>query len=237
MTGVILQPSYVPWRGYFHLIQRADVFVFLDDVQYTQRDWRNRNILKGPQGPQWITVPVVTKGRRLQSIMDVEIDNSTNWRREHLAAIRRCYARAPYFSDYIGTLETQYGREWKNLCELDIELTQLIAQWLGLDTRFVRSSDLDITASRTQRLVGICKRLGVTRYISGPSGRSYIDEAEFEREQIELVYHSYDYPEYSQSFGAFLPHVTAIDLLCNCGDRSAEHIWASDGDARERTRR
>lgn len=236
MTGVILQPSYVPWRGYFHLIQRADVFVFLDDVQYTQRDWRNRNILKGPQGPQWLTVPVVTKGRRLQSIKDVEIDNSTDWRRDHLSSIRRCYARAPYFSDYIGALEAQYGRQWKHLCDLDIELTRLIAGWLGLDARFVRSSDLEITASRTTRLVAICKRLGVTRYVSGPSGRSYIDEAEFEREQIELIYHSYNYPEYPQLFGAFLPHVTAIDLLCNCGDRSAGHIWGSDGDAPDRVR-
>ena len=225
MTGVILQPSYIPWRGYFHLVQRADVFVFLDDAQYTTRDWRNRNIVKGAGGPRWITVPVITKGRREQLIKDVEIDNSTAWRKSHLATLRHCYGQARYFDAYVGFLEEKYERTWDNLCELDIDLTCSIAGLLDIRTQFVRSSELGASGAKTDRLIDICKRVGITTYISGPSAKAYISPEAFERESIELVYHSYDYPPYPQLFGEFAPNVTILDLLFNCGSHSATYIW------------
>jgi hypothetical protein len=225
MTGVILQPCYIPWRGYFHLIHLADVFVFLDDVQYTSRDWRNRNMVKGVHGPLWLTVPVITKGRRGQLIKDVEIDNSTAWGENHLSTIRHCYAQAPHVDEYMKGMEEKYAQRWESLCDLDIDLTRSIAGLLDIDTQFVRSSALNADGAKTERLVDICTRVGITRYISGPSGRDYIDPEVFSRAGIDLVYHAYEYPEYPQPFGAFEPNVTIMDLLFNCGDQSSRFIW------------
>jgi hypothetical protein len=228
MKGVILQPSYIPWRGYFHLIHLADVFVFFDDVQYTKRDWRNRNVVKGAHGLQWLTVPVVTRGRREQLIKDVEIDNSSPWNREHLSTLRHCYGQAAYFGKYQDLLEETYSRPWTNLCELDIALTCAIAERLNIRTQFVRSSVLNATGARTDRLVDLCKKLNITTYISGPSAQDYIVPETFAREEIELVYHSYHYAEYAQRFAKFEPNVTILDLLFNCGDDSPRYIWGDE---------
>lgn len=225
MTGVILQPSYIPWRGYFHLIHLADIFVFLDDVQYTKRDWRNRNLVKGPHGPHWLTVPVITRGRRQQLIKDVEIDNSTSWGKHHASTLRHCYAQSRYFDKYMDFLEEKYARPWGNLCELDVDFTRSLAHLLNIHTHFVRSSELNAGGTRAEKLISICKLLNITTYISGPSARDYIPLEAFARENIELVYHSYEYPEYPQLFGDFAPNVTIVDLLFNCGDRSSSYIW------------
>jgi hypothetical protein len=228
MTGVILQPSYIPWRGYFHLIQRADVFVFFDDVQYTTRDWRNRNAVRGPRGRQWLTVPVVTKGRREQLIKDVEIDNSSSWARDHMATLRLFYGRAPYFAKYADALDAIYARPWEKLCDLDIELTTLVAGWLGCRTRLVRSSDCKVEGHKTDRLVNLCKRLNITTYVSGPSARDYIVPETFAREKLELAYHEYRYGEYPQQYAPFESNLTILDLLFNCGDESPRYIWGQE---------
>lgn len=227
MRGVILQPSYIPWRGYFDLIHRADVFVFLDDVQYTKRDWRNRNIIKGRHGLQWLTVPVLTSGRREQLIKDVEIDNTIGWKKSHLSTIRHCYGHARYYDAYAGLIEARFAEPWRSLCDLDIDLTRCIAALLGIDTKYVRSSELSAAGTGADRLINICQEIGITTYISGPSAKAYIAPGMFEGAGIELVYHTYEYPEYPQPHGSFAPNVTILDLLFNCGDESPRYIWKS----------
>lgn len=234
MTGVILQPNYLPWRGYFDLINAADIFVFFDDVQYTVRDWRNRNIVRHETGSKWVTVPVITKGLRGQLIKDARIDNSIPWRDKHWAMLKHCYSRAKYFEHYRSVFEDIYSRCWDSLCDLDIEIAATICRLLSIShTRFVRSSSLDVEGRKTERLVNICKVLGIKTYISGPAARNYIVDDLFDRNGIRLVYHEYNYLPYKQLYEPFDPMVTVIDLLFNYGNDSPDYIWRNKGNERK----
>lgn len=231
MVGVILQPNYIPWRGYFDLINRADLFVFFDDVQYTERDWRSRNILRHAKGPQWITVPVITKGLRGQLIKDARIDNSIPWRDKHWAMLKHCYSKAKYFKCYRSMFEDIYSRSWDSICDLDIEVTITLCKLLSINhTQYVRSSTLvDIEGIKTERLVNICKKLGIKTYVSGPSGSNYIEKDLFYRNDINLIYHEYDHLPYKQLHEPFDPMVTVLDLLFNCGPNAHYYIWRKKG--------
>ncbi|MCX5829736.1 MAG: WbqC family protein [Deltaproteobacteria bacterium] len=229
MKGVILQPNYLPWRGYFDLINIADIFVFFDDVQYTVRDWRNRNIVRHETGSQWITVPVITKGLRGQLIKDTQIDNSVPWRDKHWAMLKHCYSRAKYFDYYRSVFEDIYSRSWENLCDLDIEIITTLCGLLSIGhTRFVRSSTLDVEGRKTERLVSICNKLGITTYISGPRAANYIEDELFDQSGIRLVYQEYNYLPYKQLYEPFDPMVSVIDLLFNYGDDSPDYIWRNN---------
>lgn len=230
MIGVILQPNYIPWRGYFDLIHLADIFVFFDDVQYTDRDWRNRNIVRHENGLRWITVPVIKKGLREQRIKDVRIDNSVSWNVKHWSMLKHCYSNSKFFDFYRSDLEELYRRRWENLSDLNIEFITTICRFLSIrHTRFVRSSALDVEGRKTERLVNICKKLGISTYISGPAGSNYIEENLFKQNGIHLVYHQYNYPPYHQLHEPFESNVTILDLLFNCGESSHDFIWMEKG--------
>jgi hypothetical protein len=226
MKCVILQPSYIPWRGYFHQIQKADVFVFYDDVQYDKHGWRNRNRIKTHQGPIWLTIPVHKKGVTVEHIPinQIEIDWSNPWNRKHSQSIQQAYSRAPYFKRYAPLLEDFYSRHYRLLSDFDIELTLALAGELGItDTRFVCSSSLDVpgnkalTGSKTDRPIRILQKLGVDHYISGPSARDYIEADRFQELGITLEYMSYDYPEYPQLHPPYEPQVSILDMLFMLG--------------------
>lgn len=225
MRAVVVQPCYLPWRGHFHLIEKCDIFVFYDDVQHTVRDWRTRNRIKTAHGSHWITVPVLSKHRRSQRIMDVEIDNSQPWRHDHWKTIRLAYSKAPYFSKYAEILESTYAREWTSLCELDIHLTIELCRALGIQRNFVRSSQTKTEGVKTERLVNICKAVGADHYISGPTAKAYLDETLLQEAGITTEYMVYNYPPYPQLYGNFDPFVSVIDLLFNCGPASPDYIW------------
>jgi len=228
MKCVILQPSYIPWRGYFHQIQKADVFVFYDDVQYDKHGWRNRNLIKGPNGPQWLTIPVASKGAVSQHlpISQARIVWDRDWTRTHWGTLTACYARSPYFTQYAATFESFYQQRPELLADYTIETTIALARLLGIEhTRFVRSSELDVQGSRTERLVRILRRVGATHYISGPSARDYMDEPLFAEAGISLEYMEYDYPEYSQLYPPFDGRVSVLDLLFMVGPEAANYIW------------
>ena len=229
MTGVILQPSYIPWRGYFHLIQRADVFVFYDDVQYDKHGWRNRNRIKTANGVHWLTIPVrsggcVTEGREIKAI---EIDWHRDWASKHWTTLTQAYSRrAPYFARYAPLLEAFYGRRQELLADFVIDLTVALARELGLEhTRFVRSSELGVKGGRVERLIGILNQVGARRYLSGPSAEAYIDPTLFEAAGIRLEYASYDYPPYEQLHGPYDPQVSILDLLFMRGPEAPKLIW------------
>ena len=230
-TCVILQPSYIPWRGYFHQIHSADVFVFYDDVQYDKHGWRNRNRIKGPGGSQWLTIPVLSKGNVSQglAIDQVRINPTQDWATKHWTALRQVYGKTPFFAEYAPVLERFYRRPYELLADFTIELTVAVArELLGIaHTRFERSSRLGIGGTKTGRLVAICRAFGASRYLSGPSARAYVDDQQFREAGIEVDYIAYDYPEYEQRFPPFDPQVSVLDLLFMVGPESPRHIWAS----------
>ena len=226
-TCVILQPSYIPWRGYFHLIQRADVFVFYDDVQYDKHGWRNRNRVKTANGTQWLTIPVNASGNVESGLLlkDARIANAS-FAKKHLSTLKQTYARAPFLSRYAGLLESFYTKKYALLCDFTIDTTRALAAELGIDkTKFVRSSELMVTGERTARLVEIVKRVGATHYISGPSAKDYLDEAAFASQGMTMEWMKYDYTEYEQLHPPFDPFVTVLDLLFMKGAAAPEYIW------------
>lgn len=227
MKAVILQPSYIPWRGYFDQIRKADVFVFYDCVQYDDRGWRNRNKIKTPQGAQWLTVPVNSKGcQTLQTpIADISIAWDTPWAERHLKALQLNYRKALFFPDYEELLKSIYSRRDEKLADFTCATTELIARELGIShTRFIRSSNLPAEGSKSDRLLSILRHLGASHYISGPSARDYMELDKFTNAGISVEFMDYNYRSYPQLHGPFEPQVTVLDLLFNVGARAARHF-------------
>ena len=221
-TVVVLQPGYLPWLGFFDQLRRADVFVYYDDVQYDKHGWRNRNRIKTQAGPTWLTVPVRHSGQGFQRTLDIEIDSRTPWQRKHLASIRQAYARAPFCGRYLPALEELLQRKWERLVDLDIACVDLMSDWLGLRRRIERSSVLSIDGVRSERLLNICRHFGASTYLSGDSAQDYLDVALFEQHGIRVEWQRFTHPHYPQLHGLFTPYLSAVDLLLNCGDASAD---------------
>jgi len=227
MKCVILQPSYIPWRGYFDQINRADVFVFYDDVQYDKHGWRNRNQIKTTQGRQWLTIPVHSGGVVEKSIpiKQVAIDWSRPWNEAHWKALTFAYKHAPFFSEQVAWLEPFYQRHDALLADFTIDLTVALAGALGIrHTRFMRSSEINATGQKTDRLVQILVQLGADHYISGPSARDYIEKDKFKSAGITLEYMDYNYPEYPQLHEPFDPNLSILDLLFMTGPEAMQYI-------------
>ena len=220
-----IQPSYIPWRGYFHIIQKSDFFVFHDDIQYTKQDWRNRNKIKLGTTPVWLTVPV-KKFKHDSLIKDIQIDNSQPWAAKHWHLIKTAYGKSPCFSRYASILKEIYSTSWEYLSDLDICLTEELTGLLGVShVQFIRSSDMEITGQKTERLIQMCAKLQITKYISGPAARDYIEPERFSEMSVELEYMTYNYPEYPQLHGGFEPFVSVLDLLFNMGEDAPKYIW------------
>jgi hypothetical protein len=227
VTIVVLQPGYLPWLGFFDQLRRADVFVYYDDVQYDKHGWRNRNRIKTQTGPLWLTVPVRHRGLGLPSIADVEIDRRTAWPRKHVVSIRQAYANAPFLGDYLPALEELLQRSWERLVDLDIAVVDLMASWFGLAPRIERSSALTIGGDKTERLVNICRHFGASTYLSGAAARDYLDVARFEQSGVHVEWQQFDHPVYPQLHGAFIPYLSALDLLLNCGSAASAILAAA----------
>jgi WbqC-like protein family len=227
MNVVILQPSYIPWRGYFDQIRRADLFIFYDDVQYDKHGWRNRNQIKTSQGKQWITIPVHSKGvTEGIPIKDIRIDWSKTWSKKHLNALTTAYAKAPFFASYQPWLESVYGRRDEFLADFTIDTTVELAGMLGIrSTKFRRSSEIPgIDGQKTDRLIQILKHVGAKHYLSGPSARDYVERDKFDEAGITLEYIQYDYPGYPQLHPPYDPFVTVLDLLFMVGEEALSYF-------------
>ncbi|MFO0753181.1 MAG: WbqC family protein, partial [Thermodesulfovibrionales bacterium] len=217
----ILQPGYLPWLGFFEQMYRSEVFVLYDDVQYDKEGWRNRNRIKGANGVQWLTVPVHVKLSDRPLIHEVRIDSKSPWRKKHLQALRMNYAKAPFFSRYIGIFEEAYAREWECLVDIDLHFILQLSGCLGLGNRkIVRSSTLNAAGDRIERLVNICRMFGADTFYEGASGRNYLDSDYFAEQGIRIEYQDYRHPVYRQLYGDFVPYLSVVDLLFNHGDES-----------------
>lgn len=231
MKCVILQPSYIPWRGYFDQIQKADLFVFYDNVQYDTRGWRNRNRIKTKDGPQWLTIPVHSKGAQTVGIPinQIRIDWSSRWSRSHWQTIRRAYGKAPFFEDYRDLLHEFYERRPELLSDFVIDFTIAIADQVGItNTTFVRASSLPTEGQKSDQLLSILRHLGADHYISGPSAKAYLELEKFA--DIEVEFMEYDYPQYPQLHGDYEPQLSILDLLMMVGPDAPKYIWNPSGE-------
>ncbi|CAO3441352.1 WbqC family protein [Azospirillum endophyticum] len=220
-TLVVLQPSYLPWLGYFDQIHRSDIFVFYDDVQYDKHGWRNRNRVKTAKGPCWLTVPVLNGGRMGQAIRDVEIADHVPWVRKHLNTIEQAYAHAPFAGRYLPALKDVLEKPWRRLVDLDMAVIALMCNWLGIQRPMYRASDLAVKGDRNGRLLALCKYFCADRYLSGNAAMSYLDTSLFSSEGISVEWQNFDHPSYAQLHGEFIPYLSAIDLILNVGPESA----------------
>lgn len=220
MRLAILQPSYLPWIGYFDQIAKVDQFVYLDDIQFTRRDWRNRNKIRTAEGWSWLTVPVIQKNQFTQPLLETRIDSSSNWQMKHLNSIRHNYIKTEFFDLYFPQIETIINKDCDLLLDLCLELTENLKNWLGISTPTVRSSDLNITEKKGDKILALCRKLKATNYLTGDLAKDYLNESEFLSYNIRLEYHNYKHPSYLQRYPEFVPYMSIIDLLFNQGEKS-----------------
>jgi hypothetical protein len=221
----IVQSSYVPWKGFFDLVARVDELVLFDDVQYTRRDWRNRNRIKTRHGVRWLTIPVRVRGRYHQRIDEVELSDPA-WAARHWDVLRQAYASAPCWSAVAGELQRLYETApGDRLTAVNEHFLRALCRMLGIRTAISRSDGIGLGDGRTERLVTLCRHVGATTYVSGPTAAAYLDEAPFAAAGIEVEWMSYGpYPEYPQLHGPFEHHVSVLDVLVHTGERAAEHV-------------
>ena len=223
MIVAVHQPQYLPWLGYFDKIRRADVFCYLDNVQYKKNDWQNRNRIKTSQGWQWMTVPVFYQFP--QKIFEVKINPNARWRKKHLQALITNYRRAPFFKQFIDVYEQIYSEKWEYLCELNIYFIERLKEALGLGQKpAIKSSRLELREDPTDRLIDICKAVKADTYMSGQDGVNYMDLKRFKENDIKVIIQAFKHPVYPQLFKGFQSHMSMVDLLFNCGSGSLGKI-------------
>ncbi|MBY5410138.1 WbqC family protein [Rhizobium leguminosarum] len=221
----IVQSNYIPWKGYFDMIAAVDEFILYDDMQYTRRDWRNRNQIKTPQGIQWLTVPVQVKGKYHQKIRETKIEG-TEWANAHWKSLIQNYRRAAHFEEIAVWLEPLYLNEPpSHLSPLNRRFIEAICNYLSIQTVISHSWDYTLVEGKTERLAALCAQAGGTEYVSGPAAKDYVDEEVFEERGIRLTWFDYaSYPKYPQLWGEFVHGVTILDLLFNCGRDTRNHM-------------
>lgn len=226
-TAAIMQPTFLPWIGYFALIDSVDLFVFLDDVQFDKRSWQQRNRILTAQGPLWLTVPVLTKGRRDQTIAEVELAPDAKFPDTMLRTIESAYSKSPFFARHFPALERLMRSHDQALCDLNIALIDWLAGEFAISTPRVLASATPMTRHKADRLADLCAAHGVSRYLSPPGSKAYLEESDaFERAGIALDYFTYDHPHYAQRGRTFEPYMSALDLLFNAGPDSGEILRA-----------
>lgn len=221
----IIQSNYIPWKGYFDIINDSDIFIFLDDVQYTKNDWRNRNKIKTPGGLSWLTIPTGSNLNRL--INEVELKDS-NWQKEHWTKIINNYKDSRHFETYREFFEEIYlKKEWLNLSELNQFLIKKIStELLGINTKFMNSNEIVHSGKKQEKVLSLLESLKGSIYISGPAAKNYNDDLLFKNIGVELIYKDYsNYPEYEQLYPPFEHGVTILDLIFHKGPEAPYYIW------------
>lgn len=225
MKVVINQPTYLPWMGYFAMMDLADVFVFYDDVQFVAQSWQQRNRIKSMQGKElWLTIPITRSFG--QKINEVRINGDAIWRKKHWKSIEQSYSKAPYFNKFGYKVEELYDATWFYLADFNIYVTRILAELLDVKLpKFIKSSELKgIEGEKTDRVLSVLRAVGGTEYISGLGAMDYLQAEKLHKAGIELTWFNYQHPIYPQIRGDFIPYLSVIDLLFNVGDKAIEHI-------------
>jgi len=221
----ILQSSYIPWKGYFDMINLVDEFVLFDCVQFTRRDWRNRNKIKTPRGLEWLTIPVESKGNFHARIDEMQTSNAS-WSREHWESLRHNYSKCAHFAEFKDAFENSYlSLDTTSLSAINRKFLEQICGILGIKTKLTSASDYDLADDKNMRLISICLQAGADTYLSGPAAKSYVDESLFNEHGIKVKWMSYEgYPEYRQLFPPFEHGVTILDLIFNEGAGASQYM-------------
>ena len=217
-----MQPTYLPWIGYFDLMAQSEIFVLMDDVQFVKKSWQHRNRIKSAAGELMLSVPIVTAGRRFQPICETEIDARQPWATKHFRSIELNYAKAPYAAQYLPELRQIYEAPWKMLAALNHTLISFLGRSMGIAARIQCASSFPSRKERNEHIIDLCKACGGNLLYDAGGAADVIDAAALEKEGIRVVFQSYAHPEYRQLHGPFLSHLSALDLLLNEGPRSLE---------------
>lgn len=221
----IVQSNYIAWKGYFDMIRLVDEFILYDDVQYTRRDWRNRNKVKTPNGLLWLTIPVDVKGKYFQKIKDTLVSDP-DWAKAHWTTIKQFYSKAKYFNEYKAPFEEFYmTTNETHLSLINHRLMEIVMEILGIKTKLTWSSDYELVDGQTERLLSLVQQAGGTEYLSGPLAKDYLDESLFTDQGIKVSWMDYSgYEEYNQLFPPFEHGVTVLDLIFNEGPNAVNYL-------------
>lgn len=227
MNLVVMQPSYIPWLGYFDLMLKADLFLYYDNVQFDKDSWRNRNRIKTPQGAQWLTVPVLTKGLNKPTNGEIQINNNENWKKKHLKSIELNYRKSRFFEQVFPKFETILNQEWDKLIDLNAAFIKEMSSMLGIETTvdYVSNLKLELPDDKNEKLIAICKKVGANQFYEPKGGATYIDGEMFKSRDIQLEMQDFQFPTYPQLFGEFISQLSTIDLLFNLGPEGSREIF------------
>ena len=226
MKIAIMQPTYIPWAGYFALINHVDQFVFLDNVQFNERSWQQRNRIFSNGEVKWLSIPVIKKDYRNKKILDIKVDLSQNFYVKHLKTILQSYSKAENFDEQKNIIENFYEKKFDNLADMNISIIKIICEHLKIPANFLRASDIIYDGIRSDLLLKICKKLNCNEYIS-PEGSSIYLEKDlkiFSENNIKVNYFKYKTIEYKTFYKTFIPNLSIVDLMLNCGQKSKKII-------------
>jgi hypothetical protein len=224
MRVAIIQPGYIPWLGFFELMASSNIFVIYDDVQFDKHGWRNRNSIKTSQGKQWLSIPVLTKGKSRQKNCEILVDGD-NWKSKHLKSIQQNYIKSKYFDEIFPIIKAGLQLDSEKLVDYDVFFIFEFARYLRIDTDIVLSSSLDIKGKgKSDRLASVCRHFNASHYYNGAAGKMLYKKEDFLRHGLILEFQNYKHPQYTQLYGEFIPYLSIIDLLFNAGHASLEII-------------
>ena len=228
MIITIHQPEHLPWLGFFNKLSKAELFVILDHVQFEKNYFQNRNRIIGTNGPQWIGIPVITKGHMDGSIANTEISlagGNLKWKEKYLQTIMQSYGKYPYFSQVYPIIEEVFSQDSMMLCDYNIGIIKKFSQELGFHPEFIRSKDLNVSGLKSDLILDICKETKANTYIAGPSGRDYLNMQSFSDNGIKVVFNDFHHPEYPQrKTKEFVPYMSSLDLFMNVGFDAGRRI-------------
>jgi len=224
MKLVIMQPSYLPWMGYFDLLLQSDMFLVYDNVQFDKDGWRNRNRIKTPNGPQWLTVPVLTKGMNKPTNREIRINPAEPWQRKHLKSLEMNYRKSPYFGEIYPMMEALLLPQRELLIDLNIDGIKKICDYLEIHTpiQFVSDLKLDLPEDRNGKLIEISCHMKADEFYEPEGGRNYMDTERFAKQGVKVIFQDFKHPVYPQGYGDFVSNLSIVDLLFNCGKGSID---------------
>jgi len=223
------QPNYLPYVGFFNKAMNCDIFELTDHVQYTKKEWQNRNKIRTTKGWMWLTVPVLNKYKHEQKINEVRIDNDKKWSDKHWKSLQLNYKKSPFFHEYRDFFDNIYSKKWERLVDLNITIIRYLFEQLDIRAKIIRSSELNIEENKTGMIIEMCKKLNADTYLSGMGGVAYLQESKFKEKDIRLIYQNFKHPIYDQRFTPFISNLSTIDLMFNYGSEKSRDIILNSG--------
>jgi len=231
MIVTIMQPAYLPWLGFFDRVANSDLFIYLDHVLISRRDrfaFTNRNRIRTKEGWHWLTVPIKSKGKHGALFINETAIVKDQWAKKHWMSIQQSYKKSKFLSDHSEFFGKIYSTEWIKLVDLNLEIASYLFEQLSIKTKILRSSEMNVSGEKDELILNLCKEVNAEAYISGPFGRDYLDLEKFTNSNIDVLFHDYEHPKYTQSHDGFEPYMSAIDLLFNYGEESLNILRSTD---------